>query len=168
MWWDCLSQTVQSCHLLAVGYGKRYDETAFHRMCSFDTHLLLVTVIQMMIGEDVMRLLLQKVQCYSLPEFGDMKRCDKNAFHKNLHDVAYTLSAIGKKYIEQLFWNICNVTYILLVTIIGSFLSSFELTNQHDMPLTFCYRKRCDFAAFHKLAISLTICRTKECVQMVL
>jgi hypothetical protein len=31
-----------------------------------------------------------------------MKRCDKNAFHKNIH-VAYTLSAIGKKYIEQLF-----------------------------------------------------------------
>ena len=64
------------------------------------------------------------------------------------------------------------LTYCLLA--IGKGLirlsKSFEPLNWHgDMLLTFyVYRKRCDSLLFTRLAVSLTICRTKEYVQNVL
>ncbi len=136
MWWDCLSQNVQS-HSLPVGYRKRCDETALHKMCNV-THFLLF------MGRDVMR----------LPS-------------TTIFNIAHILSVIEKRNIEPLLRNNCNVTHILLA--IGKFLirSSFEPLNQHDMLLTsYVHRKRCDLLLFTKLATSLTICKTKECVQI--
>ena len=87
MWWDCLSQNVQS-HSLSVGNRKKYDETGLDMQVRKCANLLLV------IGKDVMRLPFTKVQCHS-QTVGHRRGYDKTAFHKMCNG-AHSLLIIGK------------------------------------------------------------------------
>jgi hypothetical protein len=62
---------------------KRWDETAFHKMCN-------VTDLPLVIGNDVMRLPFTNVPCHSLAA-GHRKKWDETAFSQNvqcLHSLA--------------------------------------------------------------------------------
>ena len=130
VWWDCLSQNVQS-HSLSVGHRKRCDETTFQRMCNvIFTHKLLAIT-----GKYVMRLpyikcampltscwsqekmwwdcLSQNVQYHSLA-VGHRKSCDETAFH-----------------------NMCNVTHFLLKVIVKDVMRL--LFTKCAMSLTCCW-----------------------------
>ena len=171
--WNCLSQNVQ-CHSHAVGhrkicdklsftkcamsltpywYRKRCEETAFHKMCNV-THFLFI------IGKDVMRLPFTK---FAMPLTGcwSYEKMWWDCLSQNVQCYSQTVG-IGK-YIQWLSGHNCNVTHILFAR------SSFALLSQCDMlPTCYIHWKDVISLLFTKLAISLTICRRKQCVKIVL
>ena len=141
------------CHSLAVGYRKRCDEIAFHKMCNV-THSLLV------IGKDLMRLPFTKcvmsfTRCHG-------KRCDETAFHK-MYNVTHSLSVIGKDVM-----NLCS-SCAMFLTYCWSYKNVMRLSfkNVQSHSLAVGHRKRCDETAFHNAQCHLlpAIGHRKRCAE---
>ncbi len=75
-------------------------------MCTI-THILVV------IGEDVIRLPSQNVQCHSLPASGHRKRCDQTSASHKICNVTHILLVIGKDVIRLPFTKCAmSVTFV--------------------------------------------------------
>ena len=151
MWWDsCLSTQNVQCHSLPVGHKKRYDETAFHKMCNLNvTHKLLVIRKKcdeiafhkmcnvthfLFTGKYVMRLPLTKCAT-SLTSCWSYEKMWWNCLSQNVQ--CHSLSVgHGKRCDETGFHKMCNVTHNLFV--IGKDVIRLPFTKCTVSP-TFCW-----------------------------
>ena len=160
---------IVQCHLPADHHRKRYDNTAFHKICSV-THFLLVmgkyvmwpdclsenvqclSHLLLIIGTDMMRLpFTQYMQCHSLA-IGHGKRCDEIAFH-NCETSFTCYWSKEMMWDETAFDKMCNVTCFLVI--IGKDVISLCIT-RCAMSLACCWSY--EKMALHKCSMALTNC----------